>query len=184
MMRSYADQPAISAYHGIHRQPFDFASHPLAPCGTLIVIHNSVRETWDNFGLVGFYLGPSLQTYRSYRCLVQETMKIRISDSIIIYPVPLVVPGASRFDQLIALTSELNDIAATTNHDTASKGQLLECLQLLKKFLIADPHQPVVAPTIPTTASTRHRPSSDTGRGILGVEILGTNSRTVYGSRH
>jgi hypothetical protein len=67
MMRSYADQPAISAYHGIHRQPFDFASHPLAPCGTLVVIHNSVRETWDNFGLVGFYLGPSLQTYRSYR---------------------------------------------------------------------------------------------------------------------
>jgi hypothetical protein len=95
-------------------------------------------------------------------------MKIRISDSIILYPAPLVVPGASRFDQLIALTSELNDIAATTNHDTASKHQLLECLQLLKKFLITDPHQPVVAPTIPTTASTRHRPSSDTGRDILG----------------
>ena len=38
MMRSYADQPAISAYHGIHRQPFDFASHPLAPCGTLVVL--------------------------------------------------------------------------------------------------------------------------------------------------
>jgi hypothetical protein len=28
MMRSYADQPTISAYHGIRRRPFDFASHP------------------------------------------------------------------------------------------------------------------------------------------------------------
>jgi hypothetical protein len=101
-------------------QPFDSASHPLAPCGTLVVLLNSVRETWDNFGLVGFYLGPSLQNYRSYRCLVQETMKIRISDSIILYPAPLVVPGASRFDQLITLTSQLHDIADTNNHDTAS----------------------------------------------------------------
>jgi hypothetical protein len=71
-----------------------------------------------------------LQTYHSYRWLVQETMKIRISDSIILYPAPLVVLGASRFDQLITLTSELNDIAATNNHDTAFKGQLLKCLQL------------------------------------------------------
>ena len=115
MMRSYADQPTISAYHGIHRKPYDFASHPMAPCGTLVVIHNSIRETWDNFGLVGFYLGPSLQNYRSYRCLVQETMPIRISDSIILYPAPLVAPGASRLDQLLSLTSDLHDIADGSN---------------------------------------------------------------------
>ncbi len=103
MMRSYADQPSISAYHGINRRPFDFASHPLAPCGTLVVIHNSICETWDNFGLVGFYLGPSLQNYRSYRCLIQETMAIRILDSIILFPAPLVAPGASRLDELLSL---------------------------------------------------------------------------------
>ncbi len=100
-----------NAYHGIHRSPFDFASHPLAPCGTLVVIHNSIRETWDNFGLIGFYLGPSLNNYRSYRCLIQDTMKIRTTDSIILYPAPLVVPGASRFDQLLAITSNLHDLA-------------------------------------------------------------------------
>jgi hypothetical protein len=60
MLRAFADQPNISAYHGIHRKPYDFLSHPLAPCGTLIVLHNSIRETWDNFGHIGFYLGPRL----------------------------------------------------------------------------------------------------------------------------
>jgi hypothetical protein len=169
MMRSYADQPTISAYHGIHRRPFDFASHPMAPYGTLVVIHNSIRETWDNFGLVGFYLGPSLQNYRSYRCLVQETMSIRISDSIILYPAPLVVPGASRFDQLLSFTSKLHDIADASDQDPSSKTQLLEALQLLKKFLSEDPHSSAVAPTIPPTSSTRHRPSSDTGIDILGL---------------
>jgi hypothetical protein len=54
MLRAFADQPNISAYHGIHRKPYDFLSHPLAPCGTLIVLHNSIHETWDNFGHIGF----------------------------------------------------------------------------------------------------------------------------------
>jgi hypothetical protein len=168
MMRAYADQPSISAYHGIHRSPFDFASHPLAPCGTLVVIHNSIRETWDNFGLVGFYLGSSLHNYRSYRCLIQDTMKIRTSDSIILYPAPLVVPGASRFDQLLAITSDLHDLAKKETQDPHTKTHLLECLQLLKKFMADDPHHTSKAPRVPDTASTWHRPSSDTGLDLLG----------------
>jgi hypothetical protein len=140
----------------------------MASCGTLVVIYNSIRETWDNFGLVRFYLGPSLQNYRSYRCLVQETMSIRISDSIILYPAPLVAPGASRLDQLVSLTSKLHDIADGSAQDPASKTQLLETLQLLRKFLAEDPHNTAVEHTIPATSSTRHRPSSDTGIDILG----------------
>jgi hypothetical protein len=154
MIRSYADQPTISAYHGIHRRPFDFASHPLAPCGTLVVVHNSIRETWDNFGLVGFYLGPSLQNYRSYRCLIQETMSTRISDSIILFPAPLVAPGASRLDQLLSLTAKIHDIAGSSAQDPASKTQLLEGLQLLTNFLASDPHNTNVAPLIPETLNS------------------------------
>jgi hypothetical protein len=87
MMRPFADQPNISAYHGIHRAPYDFFSHLLAPCGTFIVLHNSIRETWDNFGHIRFfYLGPASSRYRFYRCLVQETYSVRISDSIILFP--------------------------------------------------------------------------------------------------
>jgi hypothetical protein len=63
LLHAYSDLHSISAYNGIYREPYDFLSHPIAPCGTLIVLHNTRRETWDNFGLIGFYLGPSLNHY-------------------------------------------------------------------------------------------------------------------------
>jgi hypothetical protein len=167
MMRAFADQPNISAYHGIHRKPYDFLSHPLAPCGTLIILHNSIRETWDYFRHIGFYLGPAASHYRSYRCLVQETNAIRISDSIILFRAPLVEPGASRFDQLLALTEKLAAVADATTVDD-SRAQLQEVLQLLRTFLASDHERNPSASPTPTSGPTRHRPSSDTGGDIIG----------------
>jgi hypothetical protein len=95
-------------------------------------------------------------------------MSIRISESIILYPAPQVAPGASRLDQLLSLTSKLHDIADGSAQDPVSKTQLIETLQLLRKFLAEDPHNTAVAPTILATSSTRHCPSSDTGLDILG----------------
>jgi hypothetical protein len=167
MMRAFADQPNISAYHGVHRKPYDFLSHPLAPCGTLIVLHNSIRETWDNFGHIGFYLGPAASHYRSYRCLVQETNAIRISDSIILFPAPLVEPGASRFDQLLALTEKLATVADTTAAN-GFRAQLQDALQLLRTFLASDQERNPSIPPTPASGPTKHRPSSDTGGDIIG----------------
>ncbi len=98
LMRAYSDLHSISAYNGIYRQPYDFLSHPIAPCGTLIILHNTRREAWDNFDLIGFYLGPSLAHYRSYHCLVFDTDSYRVSNNIILCPVPLFIPGSSPFD--------------------------------------------------------------------------------------
>ena len=79
-------------------------------------------------------LGPASAHYRSYRCLVQDTNSVRISDSIILFPAPLVVPGASRFDQLLALTERISVVAETTDVPDA-RAQLFEALALLKTFL-------------------------------------------------
>jgi hypothetical protein len=94
----YADLPSISAHNGIYREPYDFLSHPIAPCGTLIVLYNTRRETWDNFGLIGFYFGPARAHYRPYHCLVSDSDSYRVWDNIILYPAPLVLPGASAVD--------------------------------------------------------------------------------------
>jgi hypothetical protein len=177
-MRAFADQPNISAYHGIHRKLYDFLSHPLAPCGTLIVLHNSVRETWDTFGHIGFYLGPAASHYRSYRCLDQETNSIRISDSIILYPAPLVEPGASRFDQLLALTENISAAADTTpTHD--ARAHLLEALTLLKTFLARDHETNPVPRLHQSSGPTRHRPSHGHGhhRMALQGEVTGNMHR-------
>jgi hypothetical protein len=43
MMHAWPDNMTISAYHGIHRRPYDFLSHPMAPCGPLLVAHDGQR---------------------------------------------------------------------------------------------------------------------------------------------
>jgi hypothetical protein len=133
----------------------------------LIVLHNSIRETWDTFGHIGFYLGPAASHYRSYRCLVQETNSIRISDSIILFPAPLVEPGASRFDQLLALTEKITAAAETTSTND-SRDHLLEALTLLRTFLASDQEYNPVPPLNQSSGPTRHRPSSDTDTDIIG----------------
>jgi hypothetical protein len=134
--------------------------------------------------------GPALSHYRSYRCLISDTDDFRISDNIILYPAPLVAPGASRFDQLLALTHRLT--SAAEQHTTEDSTTLADCVSSLHTFLQADASvqsSPASNPTIPlptgpstpstsapslqpqpvpVTSSTRHRPSSDTGSDLIG----------------
>ena len=146
MMHAWPDNFTISAYHGIHRRPYDFLSHPMAPCGTLLVAHDPGGEKWDNHGRIGFYLGPALTHYRAYHCFIADTNSTRICDSVMFYPAPLVLPGASRFDQLLHLTEQL--VTAAEHHPPAPHDQPVyaECLQMLKEFLL---------PTLPTLPTAR-----------------------------
>jgi hypothetical protein len=97
----------VSAYHGLHRKPYDFISRPMAPCSTLLVAHDPVRKKRDNYGRMGFYLGPALTHYGSYHCFITDINATRICGSVMFYPTPLVLPGASRFDQFLKLTERL-----------------------------------------------------------------------------
>ncbi len=91
------------------------------------------------------------------------------------YPAPLVLPGASRFDQLLQLTERL--ATAAEKQPPASHDQPLytECLQKLKEFLLADaPNATERAPAhniVLITASTRHRPSTDIGIDLVGYHF-------------
>ena len=68
-LRPYKPFPKLCAYEGFRKQKYDFIAHPIAPFGTLVVVHDkpSERGTWDPHGVKGFYLGPALQHYRSWR---------------------------------------------------------------------------------------------------------------------
>ena len=68
-LQPFSLDPSISAYEGLHRAPFDFSSHPIAPCGTRVLVYESpsTRKTWAPHGVKGFYLGPSLSHHRVFR---------------------------------------------------------------------------------------------------------------------
>jgi hypothetical protein len=108
---------------GVHRRPYDFLSHRMVPCGTLLVVHDPGSAKWDIHGRIGFYLGPALTHYRAYHCFIADTNATRICDSVMFYPPPLVLPGASRFDQLLQLTKRL--VTAAEPNRPASHNQPL-----------------------------------------------------------
>ena len=44
LLRPFGPDKSISAYHGINGKVFDFLRHPIAPFGTLVMIHNSPQN--------------------------------------------------------------------------------------------------------------------------------------------
>jgi hypothetical protein len=171
MLHAWPDNMTVSAYHGLHRQPYDFISHPMAPCGILLVAHDPVREKWDNYRRIGFYLGPAVTHYRSYHCFITNTNATRICDSVMFYPAPLVLPGASRLDQPLQLTERLVIAAESKSPEPDTVPLYTECLQQLKNFLrrhtslcpSPHPHATAPAPILALISSASRLPIAPKG---------------------
>lgn len=105
----YSPNPTVSAYAGIHSGALDFTRHPIAPAGTRILIHDkpTVRSSWAPHGVPGYYLGPALQHYRSYRVWSSTSKATRISDTLAWFPSGFTVPGPSPHDNLLAAATTL-----------------------------------------------------------------------------
>ena len=97
-LRHYSPQPSISAYEGLFGKKYDFLAHPIHPPGTKVIILDpvSTRESWAPHGLNGFYIGPALQHYRSFRVFASATNDFRVSDSLSWHPRKLRLPGSSK----------------------------------------------------------------------------------------
>jgi hypothetical protein len=78
LLRSSRIHPSLSAYASLFGQ-FDFNRTPLAPPGTKIVAHISAdtRTSFGQHGQVGWYIGPSLEHYRCWKCYFPDTMSER-----------------------------------------------------------------------------------------------------------
>ncbi len=53
VIHPYEYDPAISAYHGLFGQRYDFARHPIAPAGSKVLTWNSpdIRGSWADHGV-------------------------------------------------------------------------------------------------------------------------------------
>ena len=68
--------------------PYDFKRNPIAPPGTRVLVYESPehRSSWAPHGVKGFFIGAAMEHYRSFRILVEDTRRIRISDSVAWHP--------------------------------------------------------------------------------------------------
>ena len=109
-LRCYTPDPSISAYEGIHQHKYDFKAHPIAPFGTLVVIHEkpAQRASWDAHGVKGFYLGPAMDHYRSWRTWAITTQTVRITDTLAWFPTLVKMPGSSPQEMMVAAVTDLS----------------------------------------------------------------------------
>ena len=114
-LRPWADNRSLSSYEGLFKSTYDFDAHPIAPCGTSVLIHERAadRESWAPHGSPGFYLGPALEHYRCWRVLIADTHSIRISDTLAWFPAPLRMPGSSPLELIHAALCDLQKALAS-----------------------------------------------------------------------
>ena len=119
-----------SAYEGIFGHKYDFLQHPMGPAGLLVYVFElpSARDTWATHGEVGFLLGPAMDTYRSYNCLIKSTGGKRTSNTVQFFPEPLRMPGSSKEEQL---TKTLLETQTLIKESSITKGDIDKILQRL-----------------------------------------------------
>jgi hypothetical protein len=100
--------PQLSAQAQINGA-FDFNCTPLAPPGTMVLIHEkpSTCDTWAPHAIEGWYLGPALRHYRCYIVWAWATTSERITDTLTWFPTMVVMPRHSTTDIAIAAAHDL-----------------------------------------------------------------------------
>jgi hypothetical protein len=101
LLRSSRIHPSLSAHASLFGQ-FDFNRTPLAPMGTQIVAHTSAdtRTPFGAHGKVGWYIGPSLEHYRCWKCYFTDTLHERDVLKVDFFPEKIAFPTFSRDDYL------------------------------------------------------------------------------------
>lgn len=141
-LRPFGPDPKKSAYDGIHGHQHDFHGHPIAPCGTKVLIYETpaARAAWAAHGVPGFYTGPAMQGhYRCYNVLVASTLAMRVSDSLAWFPEPFHMPGSSKDEIFQAAISQLATACShiVPQHSTADDPQRQRTVSTLTDALQA-----------------------------------------------
>jgi hypothetical protein len=101
LLRSSRIHPSLSAHASLYGS-YDFNRCPMAPPGTKIVAHVAAdsRTTFGEHGKVGWYIGPSLEHYRCYKCYFPDTMKERDVLTVDFFPEKIPFPTFTQEDYL------------------------------------------------------------------------------------
>ena len=117
LLRASRLHPQLSAQASLFGQ-FDFNRTPMAPPGTRVIVHVKPdrRGSWAANGLHGWYLGPAMEHYRCYKCYIESTDGIRISDTVQFFPTTVPFPALSSTDNIFRAASWLAESLKNPPH--------------------------------------------------------------------
>ena len=107
-------QSAWSQFHG----PYDHNAWPLAPPGIHVLVHEKPdnRKSWAPHANDGWYIGPAINHYRSYRVYMRDTQGERITDTLSWFPQHIPLPTATSTEIIVA---SLQDVVQELQAPTA-----------------------------------------------------------------
>ena len=152
------DEHTKSGFMWLYGRAFDWDRYPLAPPATMVVAFTSRehRDSWDDHGWVGWYLGPDLLHYRGFRVWNPTTNAYSTVGTVAWFPQHVKMPGFYTHQRILALLSdvvtELRRTPLTTPGDTAKVQQLSLALENLQDMYTApdlQPDVPSVHPSFP-----------------------------------
>ena len=135
-LRAFLPNPKISAWEGMYGSKYDFGAHPIAPCGTRVLIFESPeqRASWAAHGVDGFYLGPAVDHYRNFRVWCRTTRRERITDTVAWLPKAFMMPGSSASE---LITAAITDLTAALQRASDSPVNAAERTALAEASLTA-----------------------------------------------
>ena len=163
LLRSSRIHPSLSAHASLFGN-FDYNRTPLAPPGTKIVAHTSSesRTPYGEHGKVGWYIGPSLEHYRCWKCYFEDTMAERDVLKVDFFPQKIPFPTFTRDDYLKQTAEDMlhllqaPDTKSTTSspalHDPLHFGPPIlnafaKVADILRRAIHPAPPPTTVAPT-------------------------------------
>jgi hypothetical protein len=138
---------------------YDFNRVPLAPPGTKIVGHvaSEGHPTFREHGKVGWYIGPSPEHYRCYKCYFSDTMTKRDVLTVDFFPEKISFPTFTTDDYLKQTAEDMLHLLQTPRTTSATPtlafgSPILNSYQQIAEILRrAVP--PAPAPVAPTLVS-------------------------------
>jgi hypothetical protein len=176
LLRSSRIHPSLSAHASLYGN-FDFNKTPIAPVGTRVVAHLTPdqRTTFAPHGKLGWYIGPSLEHYRCYKCYFEDTHRERDLLKVDFFPQKFPFPSFSAdaylkqtAEDMLHLLKNKQDPRDSSVHNPLSFGPPVlnayrHIAELLGRALSPLPTPPSpsydVLPPLPLPADTPVRPT-------------------------
>jgi hypothetical protein len=108
LLRTSRINPKLFAHAQMHGF-LNFNKTPIATPGIRVLVHEnpSMRGTWTPHAVDGWYLGPTIDHYRSYKVWIWEIKATRITDTLTWFPSKVKMPSASSTYESIAAAKDL-----------------------------------------------------------------------------
>ena len=102
LLRQSRVNPKLSAYAYLFGN-YDFNRCPMAPPGTRVVVHDKPdqRAYLTHHGTPYWYIGPSLEHYRTMMCYIPATGSVRYTDTLKFIPATFKFPQQIGGDSLL-----------------------------------------------------------------------------------